>query len=341
MPSIAPSFVQVHPSYYMPEAIVQQSQRSGAFELFPSGAPMARLSEGDLYAYINRFEMRSTVSAAQVAANSIPSAEIVASQISTASYLLRVRAEWDHHDVAAWGQWNISLPDAQRLAMRQGIFQQLRIGALYGFTPSNGEGLITTAGATAVNLPPDQMGNTTFSTYDNGAMAQFFLQQLSSIKTRTLTMGQPSKFVVIAPQRILGGLTISNIVQLVQYQRPGAGTATSAGTVTNVMAELGDDIRWTVDDTLINKGSGGNTDAIIVLAPELETQGGRSGPDTNEFAKLGPNLRANTLMLTDMAAPREIPTPLAGGATDVVAEMRSTSGWGLRPEAITIISMAF
>jgi hypothetical protein len=42
-----------------------------------------------------------------------------------------------------------------------------------------------------------------------------------------------------------------------------------------------------------------------------------------------------------MAAPREIPTPLPGGAMDVLSEMRMTSGWAPRPEAVTVISMTF
>jgi len=42
-----------------------------------------------------------------------------------------------------------------------------------------------------------------------------------------------------------------------------------------------------------------------------------------------------------MPAPREIPTPLAGGAIDVLSEWRISSGWGVRPEAITILSAAY
>jgi hypothetical protein len=46
-------------------------------------------------------------------------------------------------------------------------------------------------------------------------------------------------------------------------------------------------------------------------------------------------------MLQDMAAPKEIPVPLAGGAIDIVSELRTTSGWGVRPEAITICTMQY
>ena len=38
---------------------------------------------------------------------------------------------------------------------------------------------------------------------------------------------------------------------------------------------------------------------------------------------------------------REIPTPLPGGAVDVLSEMRITSGWGVRPEAVTVVSIQY
>ena len=101
----------------------------------------------------------------------------------------------------------------------------------------------------------------------------------------------------------------------------------------------GDQIDWCYDDTLIGKGAGG-TDAILIVMPEVEKPA-VSGINTNEFAKLTPGLDACTLMFADMVAPREIPTPLPGGAIDVLSEMRSTAGWAVRPEAITILSMAY
>ena len=47
------------------------------------------------------------------------------------------------------------------------------------------------------------------------------------------------------------------------------------------------------------------------------------------------------LQYLDMSAPVEIPTPLAGGAIDVLSEWRVTPGWPVRPEATTVISMGF
>jgi hypothetical protein len=100
-----------------------------------------------------------------------------------------------------------------------------------------------------------------------------------------------------------------------------------------------DTIEWTYDDTLIGAGAGG-TDAIILTMPEVKKPAGRPF-NTNEFAMIAPGLEACALQYIDMAAPREIPTPIPGGAIDVLSEWRSTPGWALRPEATTIISMQY
>jgi len=297
------------------------------------------LSEGDLYAYIKRFDVRTKTSAGQTAVNQLPGVSIVASQISTPTYLVRTRAEYDHHDTAAMSRWGASIVDAQRYGMRQGTFQQLRQALLYGFHPENGEGLLNTNGATAVTLPADTNGHSSLSTYDNGQLAVFFLQQISALKSRMYQLGQASRIVILGPQRILGAMQYQNIVQLTQFQREGGGTASSAATISFQAEFMGDNIEWEFDDTLIGKGAGGR-DAILITIPEIKKPAGGK-VNTNEFASLAPGLAAVNLMLCDMAAPREIPTPIAGGAIDIISEMRTTSGWSVRPEALTIVSMTF
>jgi hypothetical protein len=132
-----------------------------------------------------------------------------------------------------------------------------------------------------------------------------------------------------------------NIVQLVQFQRAGAGSTTTVGLVKDVLAMNDDDIMWCYDDTLIGQGTGGgNNDLVLLVMPEVKKPNGGK-INTNEIAKLAPGIEACTLMYCDMAAPREIPTPLAGGAIDVLSEWRITSGWGVRPEAITKMTMLY
>lgn len=339
MGNITPSYTIVNPSYIMPEALMKINQVSGAFDTLPNSAPRVALSEGDLYVYLKAFDIRTKVAAGQVAYNQLPSVSIVAKMIQTPTYLIRVRAEYDHHDIAAGGNWGISIPEAQRLGMRQATFQTMRTGLLSGFNPANGEGLLNTNGATAVNLPADSNGNTTVSTYDNGQMALFFLSQIVAMKTRTFQNGLPSRITVLGPQRVLAGMEYSGVVQLTQFQRQGAGTASIVEMIKTMAAVNGDAIDWAFDDTLQGKGAGG-TDAVILTIPDIGMPS-TEGINTNAFAGLTPSLAGTNLQICDMAAPREIPTPLPGGAIDVLSELRITSGWGVRPEAMTILSMQF
>ena len=97
-------------------------------------------------------------------------------------------------------------------------------------------------------------------------MAFFLLQQIGLIKTRTNQLGIGRNFTILGPQRVLETFEYPGIVQLVQYQRVGAGTATTANVVKQTAMENGDTILWCYDDTLEGKGAGG-TDAILIVTP--------------------------------------------------------------------------
>lgn len=339
MSLLAPAFVTVSPSFTEPGIILPVAQRSGFADTLEGGSPRVRLGEDDLYVYMNRMDIRTQVAGGTAAFNQLPSVSFAFSRFSTPSYLLQVRAEYNHHDVAAAARYNAALPEMYRLGMRQAVNQVLRNMCLYGLNPQLGEGLLNAPGATALNLPADPYNNTTVLTYDNGAMALFLMQQVLAIKTRTNQLGIGHKFTLIGPQRTLGQFEY-NIVQVTQYQRPGAGTASTAETTKAVVMSNGDTLLWTYDDTLIGKGAGG-ADAVILVMTEVDKPVGRGPINTNIFQDLQPSNNACTAMYMDMVAPKEITSPLPGGATDVLAELRATSGWGIRPEAIEIISMIY
>ncbi len=335
------SIVISNPSFIEPQLLTQVSQRSGAFELLPKGDVRTRLSTEDKYVYIKTLQMRAANESGQAAANQLSSPTFVTKLISTATYLVRARAQYDHHDTAAAGMWDVPLPEAYRRATWQTFAQNARDALLYGFSPSAGEGLLNTVGLTSVNLPADSNGATTFRTYDNGQMALFMLQQMVATQIRLFQGAQGgNKIVVIGPQRILSYMIKANVVQLVQFQRPGAGTAATGQMIQEQFQSVGDRVTWAFDDTLIGKGAGG-TDAVLIVIPELDDQEDWTGPNTNAFQGLTPSLNECTLQYADMVAPREITTPVAGGVTDVLYERRITSGWGVRPEAITLINMAY
>lgn len=339
MANLATSWVLTHPSFIEPELLLQYNQASGAFATLATGNPLVKIGSEDKQVYIKRLDVRSKVVSNPASGNQFPSADVIPSYIGIPTYLNVSRAEYNHHDTAMMSEWGTSIVEAQRLANRQGHFQLNRNLLLYGNIPANGEGLLNTNGATAVNLPADSFGNTHASTYDNGQMGVFLLNQLLSLKTRTMQLGIPARFVILGPQRVLGLFEYPNIVQLTAYQRAGAGSTTTAGMVKDVAGLNGDIVEWTYDDTLIGQGAGG-ADAVLIVLPEVQKPKGRT-MNTNEFATLAPGLAACTLQYADVAAPIEIPTPLAGGAIDIQYEMRVSPGWGVRPEAVAIVSMQY
>jgi len=99
-----------------------------------------------------------------------------------------------------------------------------------------------------------------------------------------------------------------------------------------------DELVWAYDDTLQGAGGSANADVIIIAMPEVAVPAGSSALNTNVFASLKPNNPTCLTQYSDMAAPREIISPLAGGATDVLSEWRLTPGWAPRPQALTIIT---
>ena len=335
----ASAYWTLNPAFIEPEFLMQYNQSSGFPDVLADGQLRTRMAGDDLLVYMKQMNMRTKMAAGQSGANELPGVDISTAMISTPSYLFRCRSQYDHHDVAAAGRWGFSAQEAYRLGMRQAHFQLARDATLYGMNPENGEGLVNAPGATLVNLPPDSNGNDTVTTYDNGQMAFFIADQILSTKTRTFQMGGGKEFTLLGPQRTLGSFEY-NVVQLVQFQRSGAGTTSTAGTVKEILMANGDKLIWAYDDTLIGQGAGGN-DAVLLVMPQVSKPSTKHKIDTNVFAGLTPGTNVCTTQYCDMAAPREIISPLAGGATDFLTEWRLTSGWAPRSQALTIISMQY
>lgn len=334
----ANAFVTLNPSFIEPEILLQYSQASGFMDTLAGGELRIRLAEDDLLVYMKQLNLRTKMAAGQSSMNELPGVDIAASMISTPTYLFKTRSQYDHHDVAAGGRWGFSVPEVYRLGMRQANFQLARDATLFGMQPQNGEGILNSPNILKTNLPPDSNGATTASTYDNGQMAFYLAQIILGIKTRTLQLGIGKEFTILGPQRILGMFEY-NVVQLVQFQREGAGTASTAETLKIIVQENGDKINWCYDDTLIGAGANG-TDAVIIDMPQVSKPKG-DRIDTNIFATVTPGSDVCVTAYCSTAAPVEIISPLPGGATDSMSEWRLSPGWCPRGQAVTVVSMAF
>ena len=336
---ITPTVQLLYPNYVEPGIIIQQAQASGAFELLGGAEPLVRLSNTTRQVYVKRADIRTRIQQAQSAANMLPSVDVEFDMDGTAAYLQRVRQSFDHHDNDMASAWGVSIIEVFRFGTRQAHFQSLRNALLHGVSPQLGEGLLNSPGAVRVNLPADSNNNTTVSTYDPNDSFTFWLGIISDLKVRTNQVGTGCRVVMTAPQRVIQQYVGRQVVQVTNWQRQGAGSNTAGGAIKEVLAMNDDEFQLQSDDTLIGSGANG-TDAIIVSIPEIEIQEGRIF-NTNEFAKLGPNLTATNLQFINTPAPIEILSPIESGRTDFLAEMRMTSGWPVRPEATTIVSAAY
>lgn len=327
----------IHPNFIEPELIITTSQASGFMSVLGGEELRVKLGPVDKFVYLNRLDLRTAVASSQASYNALPSATLVTDYFQTATYRVMTRADYNEYDVAEAGEWNVALPAAQSLAMRQGIFTYIRSACLYGVNASNNEGLMNTPNSTSVNLPPDSWGNTNIQTYDAGELALFFLAQVQAALSRTYQMGTHQRLVILGPQEIIGFMQLVDVVQLTNYQRPGAGVATTAEMIKKVAEEFGYTIEYAYDDTLIGKGATSADDAVLMVIPELIVPT-MDGINTNVFNTLQPNLQAMTMQYADVAAPVEVATPIPGGL-DVTASMRISSGWCPRGQAITILSI--
>lgn len=337
----AGAYTILEPSFREPEFFMQIQQASGYTHTLSGGEPRVRLGDGDLAVYAKKLETRTRIAATMGSTNQLPSVDVTASMFVTNAYLCAVRVSYNHHDLAAGSRWGFNVVDAYRKAMRQSHFQNARDAALFGFQPQLGEGFLNTPGSYSTNLPADQYGNTTIQSYDFGQLAQYILTQISNIKARTLQSGQKGlTFTVLGPQRALQPM-VTNVVQLTASQRPGAGSNTVFGMIKQVVEDMGDNLVWAYDDSLQGAGTNSNTDIIMIAMPEIAPREQQSKINTDEFSTTEPNNRTCLTQYMDVAAPIEYISPMPGNYTDHMLEMRITSGWAQRPEALTLISAPY
>ena len=341
MSYLFPAQAKITPSFNEPQLIIQYAQASGFESTMAEGKLRQRLSSDDLAVYINALYIATQSQASQFGANWLPSVDLQAEFEQALTYLLQVRNNYDEEMQRAAARYNVSLPNAIELGGRQAIIQQLRSIYLFGINPDNNEGLLNTQGATAITLPADSLGNTTFSQYNPNDMYQLILGLIVSLKSRMYQSGAAiaNKIRILSPQREFLALEYSSIVQVTSYQRPGGGTSTVGQAIQKIAEEAGDEIEWGFDDTLIGKGAGG-TDMVIITMPEIEVPT-MEGLNTNLFGKLQPSTEAVNTQYCDVAAPYKIVTPIADGGFTQVLKMRATAGWNWRPQGITLLSVPY
>lgn len=203
MSTFAPAFKTLNPSMMLPDIAMQYSMVTGAFELIPGARPEVKIGTNDLLVYQKTLRLTTQNNVSQSLANQLSSSSVVQGYTQMKTYRISTRSQYGLYEDTAASAWGYSLPAALQLAARQGTAQTLRTLLLYGMVPSDGEGIVNAPGATTVSLGADSHGVTAYTKWDRGELAQALLGYISALKIRMLTLGQPSRIVVLGPQRFL------------------------------------------------------------------------------------------------------------------------------------------
>ncbi|CAI3954116.1 unnamed protein product [Commensalibacter communis] len=335
----APARFQLNPNFQDPRPVVDLFQRSGAMKVLPDGHPKSGINFTDKMVYVNRLTLKTQNSISQDSQNQLVGADIIMSQMQTAVYLLQVAVSYNRHEAGAVSNYGVSLPQAYSLGLNQSIYNQLRHLLLYGFQPEFGEGLLNAPGIKKTVLPPDDNNTKDIKNMISGHISTVILNEIQDIISRTQQSGMKNVITILAPQRVLNLFAFAKIVNLATFQLAGSGTATIKGQLDAVLKDNDTVLLWQYDDTLESKGDN-STDAVIITLRQLDLSGQDVYANTNIFADSITHNDACNAMYTDLPAPLEIISPLPGGATHLQKELSATSGWALRPEATTVLSVA-
>lgn len=142
----------------------------------------------------------------------------------------------------------------------QGISQKIRFGALYGFQA--GQGLLAYGGT--FTFGNDVGGNSTLVTYDStfvrNKLIAMIRQLLSDVKNNT------DSIVIFSSRRVINHID-SEVVSLLESQKPGAGIDSIGGSIKRIVKEsFNIDCEFILDDTLENANQSGDKDILAVIA---------------------------------------------------------------------------
>ena len=329
--------LRVTPHFAYPGMVLDQVVQTGAHFLLGGKTLEDKIPAAVKAVYVSRMRIATQARASMNGYANLPGVDVVRSEMSTPVTSIRMRTGFTSSDETDASAAGYSLQEAHRLGARQGVALAMRNGLLYGF--GDGGGLVNNA--IQASLPPDQLNATTVSTYDNGSLFFFMMQQIAARKVATnQTMTPGLRVVVCAPQRFIAHITGQAIVQTVAIQRQGAGTGNVATLLDDNMRLNDGAIEFVIDDSLQNAGGAG-IDYVMISIPEVKTQVIAGGLDVNAFGTLAPNLASSNIMLTRNMVPTEYITPNENGGMNTMYESFCTSGWAIRPEATVRISMPY
>lgn len=327
----------LHPSAMLGSTINQQNQIKPYLYLL-GGEVDEVASSGDVQAYVAALSPVTDASVGQQSFYGAPAVSYTQQMLTTPILKVSAKVVLDIDDEARAARFNFSDTDTKRASQIAGIANAQAVLCLFGYDATSG--ILNSPFVTATNLPADSTGNVNVSTYNAADMNQYLLNVIMSISQATYM--NVKEVCIYTTSRIMG-MFQSKIVSVTANQMPGAGTQNIINSVKRNALESGITVHIGADDNLLNKGTGGNTDLILITPTVMGSTADLSrmvSPqfNTNAFGmNTQNNLRFNT-MVSGGTLQRD--TSLETNNVSVVTASISP-GWTIRNGGAVKISAAY
>ena len=328
---------RVVPHSLIPGAVFPVNQNADYVKMFAGITKYGDL--GSDYLYLPTFEkIHTPTTIGQQWRGGVDTAQFANGQLAWQYYTIQARFEYTDQQAAKLSKLvpSIGIDNFLDKLCQQGVNQRRHYGALFGFDPAQTQGLVKQG--TTATFPADSDANTTISAYNPDELMAFMAGQARTAMNNTYGMAKP---VIFASSVRVVNYIRSTMINLMQYQMPGAGVDSVGGAYSRVVGEwLGvGKIEFIADDLL--KAAGTNsTDIMLFIAPGLAEQD--SVPPEFSQYKLDdqPGNMMNTFM--DNAGGLIISrNPIMNRVTSVDYSLQTTPGAVIRADAVRVIEAAY
>lgn len=328
---------RVVPHSIIPGVVAPVNQNADYIKAFAGITKYGDLGSDYLYlTTLDKIDTPTTIG--QQWRGGVDTAQFSNNQLAWQYYTIQARMEYTDQQAAKLGKIlpGIGIDQLLDKLCRQGINQRDHYGALFGFDPAQTQGLVKQG--TTATFPADSDAHTTISSYNPDELMAFMATQARTAMNNTYGMAKPVIFM--SSVRTVNWIK-SVMLNLTQYQMPGAGVDSIGGAYSRVVGEwLGvGKIEFIADDLL--KGAGTNSsDLMLFVAPGLTEQDAVK-PEYSQYL-LGdlPMNMMNTFK--DEAGGLIISrNPVINRVTSADYSLQTTPGAVIRADAVRVIEALY
>ena len=294
---------------------------------------------GDDYAYLSTLErIHTPTTIGQQWRGGIDSTQFTNNQLAYQYYTIAASYAYTDQQAAKLGKLmpGIGIEKLFSKLTRMGIAQRDHYGALFGFDPAQTQGLVKQG--TTASFPADTDSHTTISSYNPDELMAFMAGQARTAMNNTYGMAKPVIFM--SSVRVVNWIK-SVMINLTQYQMPGAGVDSIGGAYSRVVGEwLGvGKIEFIADDLL--KAAGTNsTDVMLFIAPGLSEQDAVN-PQYSQYQLDDLPINMMNTFKDEAGGIIESRNPVIDRVTKVYLTLQTTPGAVTRADAVRVIEAAY